>query len=97
MAASSLKNFSVESILGHNEQKLIEENVSRNDNMGTFFDKIFSSNSNFNSIMMPTLLKINVTPNLGLLIDNLAVKRTISHALPEINIASSSNCMQVSF
>ena len=98
MAASSLKNFSVESILGHNRQKRIEDSIKSNDNIGVYLDQALPLNSNFHSTLKPTLLNINVTSNLGLLIDNWDVERISRSSFKtyETIIASSSGCGRVS-
>ncbi|CAK5124681.1 unnamed protein product [Meloidogyne enterolobii] len=80
MAASSLKNFSVEGILGRKNENNIEECFTKNYNLRATLDQLFPINSK--SLFNPAVLNIKLTPTFELLLDN-------SFKTLQINISSS--------
>ncbi|KAF7640521.1 hypothetical protein Mgra_00000344 [Meloidogyne graminicola] len=87
MTASSLKSFSVESILGQNIKNNFEQVI--NVEIKPDLDQLFDFNTNFYPILKPALLKNNVTPITGILL-NWPVEQ-MSFKTTQTNIASSSD------
>uniref|UniRef100_A0A914M554 C2H2-type domain-containing protein n=2 Tax=Meloidogyne TaxID=189290 RepID=A0A914M554_MELIC len=80
MAASSLKNFSVEGILGRKNENNIDECFTKDYNLRATLDQLFPTNSK--SFFNPAVLNIKLTPTFELLLDN-------SFKTLQINISSS--------